>query len=115
MTVRQPEGLLRGFGIPREVLDGQPACAVQVAPLFDPVTPAEEAEDIYAAWEKRRLAQMICRLDCPIRDACLAYAVRHTEKPGRGRPEGIWGGEYFNENGNIVAIHNRGFPQKRSA
>ncbi|MGL6233758.1 MAG: WhiB family transcriptional regulator [Segniliparus sp.] len=62
---------------------------------------AEEPADLELA--KRR-----CE-DCPIREACLAEALRRAE------PWGVWGGEIFHQGEVIARKRPRGRPRKAVA
>ncbi|PID52873.1 MAG: transcription factor WhiB [Micrococcales bacterium] len=54
------------------------------------------------------LAKMLC-LDCPVREQCLAGALRRAE------PWGVWGGQLF-EGGQVIARKRpRGRPRKYAA
>jgi WhiB family transcriptional regulator, redox-sensing transcriptional regulator len=69
-------------------------CRVQDPDLWFGETPAQlEQAKAYCA-------------DCPVREACLAGAMR------RGEPWGVWGGEIF-ERGEVIARKRpRGRPRK---
>lgn len=54
--------------------------------LFDVAGPRRAGE---ADWARIREAVKVCQ-PCPVRDACLAYALDPAH-----RVEGVWGGHYF--------------------
>ncbi len=58
------------------------ACRGRHASMFFPPSHGERRDD---RSERERLAKAIC-MPCPVRQACLDYALR------TGEPHGIWGG-----------------------
>lgn len=87
---------------PDNVLDNA-ACGEADAWLFDPITNDEREHTESGRTEKFdmdrvRLAKRICLDECPVRMACLLFALSD------GHVWGVWGGEYFSH-GN--QYHNR--------
>jgi hypothetical protein len=80
------EKLARYFGTipPDEVLDGA-ACTPDLAHLFDSV---EGSGRPTAADQARHAAARTVCERCPVRDACLAYALENQRY-------GVWGGTYL--------------------
>ncbi|EFV12925.2 WhiB family transcriptional regulator [Segniliparus rugosus] len=74
-----------------------------------PGLPCQEAvdPDLWFAEEpaELELAKQYCG-DCPIRETCLAEALR------RGEPWGVWGGEIFQQGEVIARKRPRGRPRK---
>ncbi|ADG98596.1 transcription factor WhiB [Segniliparus rotundus DSM 44985] len=74
-----------------------------------PGLPCQEAldPDLWFAEEPAALefAKQSCGV-CPVREACLAEALR------RGEPWGVWGGEIFHQGEVIARKRPRGRPKK---
>jgi len=80
------------------------------APVRRPLPCRVEDPDLWFAETPAQLelAKSFCA-DCPVRDACLAGALRRQE------PWGVWGGEIFERGVVIARKRPRGRPRKEAA
>ncbi len=84
MAIRREEDDLRDFGRRGDDMDWQlqAACRGQDSAAFFPPPHFERKETRLA---RERFAKSVCR-GCPVKEACLDYALRTHE------PHGVWGG-----------------------
>ena len=101
----------RRTGLPRTggPLPRRPALPSAPAPVRRPL-PCRADPDLWFAETPAGLEEAKARCaDCPVRDACLAGALR------RGEPWGVWGGEIFDRGVVIARKRPRGRPRKVTA
>jgi WhiB family redox-sensing transcriptional regulator len=98
----------RRTGLPRTggSLPRRPAPPLAPAPVRRPL-PCRTDPDLWFADTPAGLEEAKVRCTaCPVRDACLAGALR------RGEPWGVWGGEIFERGVVIPRKRPRGRPRK---
>ena len=101
----------RRTGLPRTggSLPRRPAPPPAPAPVRRPL-PCRTDPDLWFADTPAGLEEAKVRCtECPVRDACLAGALR------RGEPWGVWGGEIFERGVVIPRKRPRGRPRKVAA
>lgn len=105
------EGGTLGAGRPRLTVAPDLRALLAAAPGPDAPLPCRgEHADLWFAEHPEQLgrAQALCKR-CPIREQCLAGALRRRE------PWGVWGGEIF-ERGRVIPFkRGRGRPAKRKS
>lgn len=80
------------------------------APVRRPLPCRVEDPDLWFAESPAQLEQAKAHCaDCPVREACLAGALRREE------PWGVWGGEIFERGVVIARKRPRGRPRKEAA
>ena len=108
-TIARPTSHRR-TGLPRTGGPTPRTPSVPAAPARRPLPCRVEDPDLWFAESPAELevAKGLCG-SCPVRDACLAGALR------RGEPWGVWGGEIFERGAVIARKRPRGRPPKVSA
>ena len=102
-TTHRRTGLPRTGGAPPRT----PHTPLAPAPVRRPLPCRVEDPDLWFAETPAGLeqAKAFCA-DCPVRDQCLAGALRRAE------PWGVWGGEIFERGAVIARKRPRGRPRK---
>jgi WhiB family redox-sensing transcriptional regulator len=103
---RRRTGLPRTGGAPPRT----PPPPLAPAPVRRPLPCRVEDSELWFAETPAQLelAKQFCAA-CPIREACLAGALRRRE------PWGVWGGEIFERGAVIARKRPRGRPRKQAA